>query len=1834
MNHRALRTRRTVSVLLTSLLAVSGLALGVVQPASAVAPQIVNSPPAATGGTNPTGGYSVTAFPARDFVNGDGFQDGSLVDVEVWRGAGCGTALDLSAQPGCALAGFVNDTTPQGGVVEVNHPGSYCWTDFTPDIKAGDTIRFVEKYATPLPGADLVAGTADDVFFAAQQHTVADVAVTTAVQVLDAATGTIRVTGTKARGVDINDMVHELVASTNDPFTGFAAPTRIISADTTGLAQGDLVENLDRISWVATYTGLSAHDVQHAVSVASSAIVWGPVAPGTETTIYEFGEAGGPWSAACGQAAGPVATASSTRVVFPATAAGTAAAQRPVQQITITNTGVGLLSDLHLGTVTGPVGVTYDVLNTVARPNTCTNATVVAGASCSFFVRFNPTTADTVYNNVINITSDSIRGNYTIALVGTSLAAGMLSAFPTSLDFGTFGQGLSTPSQSVTLTNIGLNTANVTALELTGTNAADWAISTNSCGATVVKAATCTVALVFTPSAEGARTAALTVTYDGNTVSVPLSGTGLTTNVISPPSSGIVVSGFVTRDFVSSSGLVPDTPVSMQVVRHNVVVGQSENFLVGADGIAETNHPGGACWVGVTPDLRAGDRVRVINEGNVYEAFMGDIAIDEPTSPRPGVITVHGHAADPQGRPLSLDSFAIELITSSANPFDLSGRRIISAPGEGVVEMDAISATNPNGNQFTATWEGLSDADIERVIGNGVTGLLPAATPTMVYLGRDPLLASEETIYEFGEAGGPWTATCGAAAAPDADIVVAPAVLDFPTRTVGGSVVRDVTVRSTGTAPLSISSTSFTGTNAADFSVASTDCPAQIAVGTECHVRVTFAPAAAGDRTASLQLFTNVVGTPSSVSLHAIASAAAEGYATVPTEVFFGERGVCDPATNIVPCPVIAPNTITVTNDGDAPLNVTLGAITGVNAASFSFVEGGNGCATTIAVGASCTIEVLYDPLQVGSKSAEFVLTPVGASQAPITVRLHGESLADSIYNDPPISPRSILVFPVRDYVMITGIPAGTSTIVEVVRNGVVVGHTDPAAPQDDPATAGFDGIIEINHAATVWATIGWSQTMGTPDIRPGDIVRTRVYDDVLERLAVDKNGRYVSDQTMVEDLVLTQRATQTAADTVVVKGYGRSARNGGRLGIGSMEVRLIAAGVNTFDTLGGRPRRLLRADSTGTADGLIAYVGNTDRWIATFSGLSPADVALAIDGTTLSKALWLGRNPAGGTEATHYEWGENAGPQPPFNAGPAASPISSGVAQVTPAMPNIPGEGGLLELGSVNALAASGVSTLTLTNIGTAPMTVSSMRTDLGLDEANFKVAPGADRCVGVTLAVGATCTIGVRFEPQADVARGDHFGAITIYSDGAHSPHQAILTANVPAVPVISGITPLTAARGTSVTVAGTGLANATAAAFVSGATVLPATIVAGSNTATSVRVTVPAAAVIGSDYRVSLTTFGGSATSTDTVRIAPDAPTVTSITPTSGAAGTVVTINGTNFSVNGVSVVTGVAFGGKPATNIVVNGPTQLRATVAAGSVDGAVTVTTTSGTATGPAFDFFGLPTVTSITSTLGAPIASARGGSVVVLNGSEFVGITAMSLNGTAIAAASRVVNAAGTAITLTLPAAASNGVLSITARGGTGTSTLLVIAANPTITSRAPTSVGAGLSPLSVVTVVGRNFVGVQEVTVGASVVPFTVIDANTLRFTVPAGVATGAIGIRTGFGSVRGLTLTIVPRPVVQTLTPGTINVNTLLTTGRTFTITGTNFTGTTAVVIGGRTVTTFTRVTATQVTFTAPVNMLPTSTAVQVTTPGGTATAGNTFTCQRPTNAAILAANPTVCR
>lgn len=1791
---RAQRTRRTVSVLLASGMAISGLALGVAQPAAAVVPDIINEPPVAP--------VILTAFPSRDFVSGEGFGVDSLVDVEVWRNG--------------VLAGFANDIQPTDvpatpgfdGFVEVNHPGAACWDTTTPNLQAGDQVRFVEKLAAPLPGLDGIVGTADDVRNVAQQTTVADIAITDAPGLVNAVTvvsaDTVQVRGTLARNVDINDLAHEFIASSGDPFN--MSGTRIISADTTGTTEGVLAldpTDPNDTTWVATYTGLDAHDVQHVLNVAANNIAWGPLAAPTHGTIVEFGELDGPQSPCTSPKAGPQADASSGRVLFPAT---DVAATSATSTVTITNDGVGPISDLQVASVsaTGAFSVTAE---------TCTAGPVAPGATCDVTVAFAPTAAGQA-DGALTVASNSINGATTVALtgvgttVGATAASHLFVATPT-VDFGTRVTGNQTPAQAITISNIGNATATLGAPTLTGANSADWTIAAGgTCATTLAAGASCTVNLVFTPGAEGSRAAALEVSAaDSATVSVQLTGAGLITSTVqSPPAAGKVVSGFVSRDFVSTSGFDPAVPVIIQVVRHNVVVGTTDPFLPDANGIAEVNHPGAACWLGVTPDLRAGDKVRVTDaNGAVHEAIMGDLELTAPveTAPGSGVVQVKGRAADAAGKPLPINSFAVELISGSANRYDINGRRLIGAPGEGLVEFDAIDpVTNPDGLNFTATFSGLGAADVVRAT--------QQSTPTMVWLGRDPGTASEETIFELGEINGPQAPCTAPAAAPDADILVAPMVRDFPSRQAPRTgfastfVQRDVTVRSSGLAPLTISSMSIAGVDAADFILAPTQ-PATacalntpIAVGSECVVRVRFRPRAVGARTATLQLFTNVIGTPTVVTLTGIGTAAAESYATVtPIERDFAESGVniAAPARNV-----------TVKNDGEAPLSLTIGAIEGANAGDFTIL---NVAATTcddgpVAVNATCVIRMRFRPQAVGNRSATLTLTP-NSSQAPVVVHLSGQSLSDGGFMDPPLAPRSFGVFPERDFVSLTGYTADDFVTVQVVRNGVVIGETLPAIPQDDPTTNAFDGIVEVNHIGGMC----WVGT--TPDIKAGDIVRAFATDAL--GITQIRNGRDVADQTMVQDLVITQPATQVAPGTVVVKGYTNDVRNvGQRLAIGALEVRLVAAGAAEFEK---NARRLLRADVAGAGDGTIAYDGLTNTFVATFSGLSAADVALATDTTTGNVSLWLGRDPAAGVESTHYEWGEAAGAQPPCDVAPDAAPISAGVGSVAPAMAGINGEGGLIDLGLVSNSQPSATRTVTLTNIGFAPMTVSSLRTDLGLDTTNFAVAPGTDLCTGVTLAPDASCTIGVRFAPPTQVAQGNRAGSLLIYSDGAHSPVQVVLRASVPGVPTITGVTPSPTAPGSDVTVTGTNLSNIISATLIGTnalagiGTEVAAADVVGNGTNAVVTLPLSGLAAFGT-YQVRLVTFGGTVTSTASFEVAGAAPVVTSFTPLQGVRGATVTVTGSGFHhpVTGVSIVTGVSVGGVAATSFNVVSNTSLTLVVPVGAVDGRVAVTTAGGTSSSAAsFDVWTPPVITAV-----AP-SPARPGTVVTVTGVDFIGtataatgVPTVTLNGTNIP--TRTVNATGTSMTLTLPAAASNGELRITARGGVGVSTLLVVQAAPTITSFSPTSAGAGVG--AVVTVNGRNYVGVQSVTIGGVAAPFTVVNPNQMRVTVPAGAVTGRISVRTGFGSVNSAAnFTVIARPTITSFTPTQARVGTRVT------INGTNLAGTTAVTIGGVRVTTFVSRTATRVVVTAPAGMTIGLAPIRVETPGGVAVSAAAF-------------------
>ncbi len=413
----------------------------------------------------------------------------------------------------------------------------------------------------------------------------------------------------------------------------------------------------------------------------------------------------------------------------------------------------------------------------------------------------------------------------------------------------------------------------------------------------------------------------------------------------------------------------------------------------------------------------------------------------------------------------------------------------------------------------------------------------------------------------------------------------------------------------------------------------------------------------------------------------------------------------------------------------------------------------------------------------------------------------------------------------------------------------------------------------------------------------------------------------------------------------------------------------------------------------------------------------------------------------------------------------------------------------------------------------------------------------------------------------------------------------------------PTVSSIGPSSgpAAGGTTVTITGTGFTGTTQVQF-GGVDATGYTVV---NSTTITATAPPGTGTV--DVRV--TTPGGTSSNTaadNFTYIA--APTVSSITPTSGPAGggTVVTITGTDFT-----TATEVKFGTTDATSFTVVNDTTITATSpahAAGTDD--IRVTTPSGTSPNTAaddFTFIAAPTVTAVSPSSGA----TAGGTAVTITGTGFTGTTQVQFGGTNATGYS-VVNA--TTITATAPAHAAGTVaVRVTAPGGTSADTAAddyVYVDPPVVASISPSSGPAAGG--TVVTITGSFLTGTTQVQFGGvDATSFTVVNATTITATAPAGSGVVNVRVTTPDGTSANVAaddFTYIPAPTITSLAP-TQGPD---SGGTTVTITGTDFTGATQVTFGGVNATGYTVVNATTITADTP-----TSAAgvvdVRVTTPGG---------------------------
>jgi hypothetical protein len=153
--------------------------------------------------------------------------------------------------------------------------------------------------------------------------------------------------------------------------------------------------------------------------------------------------------------------------------------------------------------------------------------TLPAGGSCTIYVSFTPHSGG--LKSASFVIGDSAPSSpQSVLLSGRGLSAPVVSLAPGALTFRSQTVGTASPTQSISLSNTGGGPLVVDSFQIGGPGAADFT-QTNNCPASLNAGASCSVAVTFTPGAEGPRKATLTLNdnADDSPQAVSLFGAGV-----------------------------------------------------------------------------------------------------------------------------------------------------------------------------------------------------------------------------------------------------------------------------------------------------------------------------------------------------------------------------------------------------------------------------------------------------------------------------------------------------------------------------------------------------------------------------------------------------------------------------------------------------------------------------------------------------------------------------------------------------------------------------------------------------------------------------------------------------------------------------------------------------------------------------------------------------------------------------------------------------------------------------------------------------------------------------------------------------------------------------------------------------------------------------------------------------------------------------------------------------------------------------------------------------------------------------------------------------------
>ena len=606
-------------------------------------------------------------------------------------------------------------------------------------------------------------------------------------------------------------------------------------------------------------------------------------------------------------------------VVFPVTAIGQTSA---AQTVTVTNAGGGQLT---LATVVAS--------GEFSETDNCVGVTLNGTATCSVQVKFSPLSAGAL-QGALTVTGSAAGQQATVALSGTGATPAQIVLTPTALSFGSVTLGSTSTVQNVTISNTGGVAAALTTVTITG----DFSTTAETCGQTLAPQTACTVSVVFTPKASGARTGTLSVTDSVGVQTASLTGTGASpaTDTLSPLTLSF---GTVTVGSARAAQAVTLTNSGDETLTLIATTVSNANFTaVNPCGATLAGHSSCAIEVAMTPVADGAVTATL----TVSDEFRSQTVALSGTGYAPPAVAV---------TPGSL-TFAATVIGGSSAAQTV----MITNSGEGQITVGKVSVTR----DFVET-----DACAGKV--------LSGSTSCAVAVMFDPTAAGtrQGVLTVTGAAAGQVaTAMLTGTGATPAAIVVDPTSVNFGTVTLGSSsAAQSVTISNTGGVAATLQGLSVSG----DYAVSANTCGSSLGPSAGCTVGIVFTPTASGTRMGVLTV-TDSVGTQTAALTGVGASAATDGLS--PLALTFAPQQLNTTS---------AAQGVTLTNTGDSALTLISAQVT-----SGDFVAT-SACGSTLMGHASCAISVMSVPKSVGPGSG--VLTVSDQFRTQI-VTLNGTGVA------------------------------------------------------------------------------------------------------------------------------------------------------------------------------------------------------------------------------------------------------------------------------------------------------------------------------------------------------------------------------------------------------------------------------------------------------------------------------------------------------------------------------------------------------------------------------------------------------------------------------------------------------------------------------------------------------------------------------------------------------------------------------------------------------------------------------------------------------------------------